>query len=774
MTLQNTLTQAPGVKINETDLSNYEIEPRPEPPVCLIFGFSPRGDLLSPKYIRSMADQDETYGRPETSLEKYFYNAASRVLSGGGTPMMVRLPYDNEQCNTVKYVRYSVEPPIHMDYVYADGEKSEERYRRIDNDGVEVLKKMNEVDSYLRGFSRIKCASHTVESMSVQKFEEVSLDSTPLEDDSIYIFDVRKQKLGTNPLLTKSDFQYLGIVPVIVTSSVAAYVQEKIENNAENDKLFNLISIPIEYNDDGTVSRVNPDGLVLDGDWTDMKAEESDEVIQETLKQILTEFSQTLEFNHTGTYYDKRSVGDTAALTHSLIRYNSPHHLESQCFDQLGVVVFEMVFNEDTDKVDFIARESFYGYVVNSDYEHLPIEDIINTKSKYIHIIRKVRPSSYRDFFHISNQPLVVMGMSEIETLKKMHYKKSLEDPISYMLDTWLDDVDGTRIDLILDAGLTTVAHHAWRRYLDDPDSTFYFNPVQEQVFTPGRIDFEELDYCTTAWNKMVKMFTSFIQAKRGDCLFIADGPRCLNLDRNVPLLQRYTNLKSTDVINKYLKYFSDISTSYGTRIFNWVMATDRSTALSIWLPPSIVAAEVYANSERMYFPWYAPAGMGRGRPSQCNFISLRTKPYSNDNNILYSNQWNYFIQGVDTGVVLEGNKTMQKERTALDRVNVRRLCNYIKRQVRDISNRYKYEPNNEGSRGQFAVEVEGLLQDIQRNAGVDAFRIVCDETNNTNETIERNELHCKIAIQPTKAIEYILIDLCLTKDSIQFQEFTS
>lgn len=771
---KSVLTKAPGVTVTETDVSNYDVRDRVKPPVTLIFGYSPKGAILDPKYIYTHAQMVSEFGRPEDSLEKYFYNAGVRVLQGGGTPLMVRLPYDNDQANRVKYVRYAVDQPIHLKFIQEYGDKSEEKYREYDNDGVEVLNLMHELDSRLSGYSRISLASETIESMSVNEFDDVMLDSSSLEDDSIYIFDIMKQQLGTNPLLTKNNdtFQYLGIVPVLVPASTAVYIQEKIENNLNNDRLFNLISIPIKYKDDGTVDEVDPNGLVLDGDWTVKKTKPD---VQDLLKEIITNFSKVLDFSHRGTFYDKRSLGDEAALTFPLVRYNSTAHLESTYFDQLGVVVFEMVFNKDTDNVDFVLREAFNGYICNTDSEHPPLENTINTKSKYIRIVRKVRRSMYRDFFHISNQPLVVMGMNNLETAKKLNYKKSLEEPLSYILDGWLGDVDGTHIDLILDAGLTTVAHHAWKRYIKEgPEATFFFNPSGENVFYPNPINplsIDELEYCSTAWNKMIRLFTGFIEKLRGDCLFIADGPRCLNLDRNVPIQQRFPKLNLTDTLNKYLKYFTDKSTSYATRIFNWPMATDWDSQLSIWMPPSIVAARIYAESENHYYPWYAPAGFNRGRASNCNYISVTTKPYTQDNDILYSNSWNFFVQRVDSGVMLEGNKTMQLERTALDRVNVRRLCNYIKRKVRDISNRYKYEENTLATRMLFAEDINSMLELIKRNSGVEEYYVLCDETNNTNETIERNELWCKIAIKPVKAVEYVIVDLRVTKDSVEFTE---
>lgn len=140
--------------------------------------------------------------------------------------------------------------------------------------------------------------------------------------------------------------------------------------------------------------------------------------------------------------------------------------------------------------------------------------------------------------------------------------------------------------------------------------------------------------------------------------------------------------------------------------------------------------------------------------------VSVKTKTYNSENDLLYSNQWNFFNIYQNEGVVVEGQKTLQTKKTALDRLNVRRLVCYIKQQARIIANRYKYEPHTKAVREGFVKEIMAMLQEIQKTSGISDYRVICDETNNTIETIDRHELWCKIAVKPIKAIEYIVIDL--------------
>ena len=147
--------------------------------------------------------------------------------------------------------------------------------------------------------------------------------------------------------------------------------------------------------------------------------------------------------------------------------------------------------------------------------------------------------------------------------------------------------------------------------------------------------------------------------------------------------------------------------------------------------------------------------------------VSVRTKQYNEENDMLYQNQWNFFCIYQNEGVVVEGQKTMQVKKTALDRLNVRRMVCWMKQQLRAIANRYKYEPNTQTQREGFVGEVAKMLQDVQRTDGISDYRIVCDDTNNNVSTIDRHELWCKIAIKPVKAIEYILIDIDILNSKV-------
>ena len=154
--------------------------------------------------------------------------------------------------------------------------------------------------------------------------------------------------------------------------------------------------------------------------------------------------------------------------------------------------------------------------------------------------------------------------------------------------------------------------------------------------------------------------------------------------------------------------------------------------------------------------------------------VSVKTKQYNSENDMLYSNQWNFFNIYQNEGVVVEGQKTLQTKKTSLDRLNTRRMICYIKQQARIIANRYKYEPHTKSAREGFVKDIMAMLQEIQKTSGISDYRVLCDETNNTVETIDRHELWCKIAVKPIRSIEYIIIDLNILNGSVNVEDSNS
>ena len=191
----------------------------------------------------------------------------------------------------------------------------------------------------------------------------------------------------------------------------------------------------------------------------------------------------------------------------------------------------------------------------------------------------------------------------------------------------------------------------------------------------------------------------------------------------------------------------------------------------TIVVPPSHAMLRTLARSDDISFPWFAPAGSRRGlvdNVASIGYINATTGAFVNDNiresvrDTLYTNRINPIAFFNGAGILNYGNKTRAASTSALDRINVARLTGYLRRQMQDIATGFVFEPNDKITRDEIKQQVEQTLNDLVAKRGVFDYLVVCDETNNTPDRIDRNELYVDIAIEPTKAAEFIFIPIRL------------
>ena len=186
-----------------------------------------------------------------------------------------------------------------------------------------------------------------------------------------------------------------------------------------------------------------------------------------------------------------------------------------------------------------------------------------------------------------------------------------------------------------------------------------------------------------------------------------------------------------------------------------------------IKVPPSIVALGALAKTDDVAQPWFAPAGFTRGSLETIQAIDVRLN--SADRDTLYEARINPIANFPNKQFVIFGQKTSQLARTALDRVNVRRLVLEVKRRIELIAQGLLFEQNNSKTRERFIQSSASQLASIQVNQGIEDFRVVMDETNNSAEDVDNNRLNGKIIIVPTRAVEFIAIDFVITNAGVEF-----
>jgi len=209
---------------------------------------------------------------------------------------------------------------------------------------------------------------------------------------------------------------------------------------------------------------------------------------------------------------------------------------------------------------------------------------------------------------------------------------------------------------------------------------------------------------------------------------------------------------------------------NYAAMYWPWIKVPDSQVAGTLrWVPPSVVLGGIYAFNDKVAHPWFAPAGLNRGGIDVA--VSAERKLTQADRDTLYDSNVNPIATFPGQGVTVFGQKTTQKKASALDRVNVRRLLIKVKKFIASSSRFLVFEQNTAATRRRFLGIVNPFLEQVQSQSGLNAFRVVMDETNNTPDTIDRNQLVGHLFLQPTRTAEFIVLDFTVQPTGAAFPE---
>jgi phage tail sheath protein FI len=210
-------------------------------------------------------------------------------------------------------------------------------------------------------------------------------------------------------------------------------------------------------------------------------------------------------------------------------------------------------------------------------------------------------------------------------------------------------------------------------------------------------------------------------------------------------------------------------STSYAVMDSGWKVQYDKYNDTYINIPLNADTAGLCARTDQTNDPWWSPAGFNRGAIKNC--VKLLYSPNQTDRDTLYKNGINPVVSFPGQGVVLYGDKTLLAKPSAFDRINVRRLFIVLEKAIATAAKFQLFEFNDVFTRAQFKSLVEPFLRDVRGRRGIYDFRVVCDETNNTGEVIDRNEFVADIYIKPAKSINFIYLNFIATRTSVSFEE---
>lgn len=209
--------------------------------------------------------------------------------------------------------------------------------------------------------------------------------------------------------------------------------------------------------------------------------------------------------------------------------------------------------------------------------------------------------------------------------------------------------------------------------------------------------------------------------------------------------------------INTVTTQASTYDSSYAAAYWPWIKTIDPDTSKQVYVPASTLIPGVYAFNDAVAEPWFAPAGINRGVMS----TAVRAERYLTQGNrdSLYQNKINGIVTFPNTGVTVFGQKTLQKRKSALDRINVRRLLIELKDFISQVADTLVFEQNTVVTRNSFLSQVNPYLSSVQNQQGLSDFKVIMDESNNTSTTIDNNQLIGQIYLQPIKSVEFIILD---------------
>jgi len=301
------------------------------------------------------------------------------------------------------------------------------------------------------------------------------------------------------------------------------------------------------------------------------------------------------------------------------------------------------------------------------------------------------------------------------------------------------------------------------------------FNSVQRAVHTIEDPESVECNIITAPGitNTALTDLVMNTCQNRADALAIIDIPDVFKPDTENT--QSYSNRLGSVTTAVSGMQTRDINNSYACTYYPWVQIKDTKENRLLHVPPSVIALGTFASSEAVSELWFAPAGFTRGGLTNgaagLPVTGVTERLTSKKRDDLYENNINPIAKFPAEGIVIFGQKTLQQTSSALDRINVRRLMIYVKKEISRIAATILFDQNVSVTWSRFTGEVEPFLSDVRARLGLTDFKVVLDETTTTPDLVDRNIMYAKIYLKPARAIEYIAVDFIITRTGAAFED---
>ena len=289
-----------------------------------------------------------------------------------------------------------------------------------------------------------------------------------------------------------------------------------------------------------------------------------------------------------------------------------------------------------------------------------------------------------------------------------------------------------------------------------------YGNVSDGAIF--GDVESLPLDYIIS--NEEARTIAGKLATARGDCIAFHGSKYDIVGQNSTKIVEQIL-----DDVNNGEMNGGDVRNSFNCYFGNYALIWDSYNDKHRWINIAGMCAGVRAKTSFDLYPWYASAGESQGQ--LVGVTKLAFLPNTGARDKLYVSQINPVTSFPGRGMVIFGQKTLQAENSAFSRINVRLLFNYIKRNLSQLLRAYVFELNDEFTRNSIKAQIDSFLQRVQTLRGVYEFLSVCDETNNTAQVIDNNELVVSVFLKPTRVAEYITLNLFATGSDVTISELT-
>ena len=308
-------------------------------------------------------------------------------------------------------------------------------------------------------------------------------------------------------------------------------------------------------------------------------------------------------------------------------------------------------------------------------------------------------------------------------------------------------------------------------------DTSYIYHTYQRAIDTVSDPEYVDMNLLSAPGltNNSLTQHAINVCGERGDALAMIDLPSVYLPPHEQYYADRANRIGTTP--NQAATSLRDrrIDSSYGCTFYPWVQTRDQDTGAMVWIPPTVAMMGVLASSQAKTDVWFAPAGFNRGGLTDgaagITISGVSERLTSKQRDTLYDANINPIASFPSTGIVVFGQKTLQERQSALDRINVRRLVIYLKKQISIISSKILFEQNVQATWNRFKSLVEPFLANVKVQFGITDYRLILDESTTTPDLIDQNILYAKIMIKPARAIEFIAIDFVIASTGASFDD---